>query len=138
MKQDAQYINTVIDNNKSHFVAGNTINEQALSKWFNIRQPDYRQPTPEQVGKEFTRFNCRKLTMYNKINRVLALRGIKLSSRNYGEEYEVSNITQAQSKVKALNKRAKLHKSSATVLANGISKYGGKWKQLTEAELASI
>lgn len=125
-------INQLITTNSNCFKPGSVIIDSTLCAWFSIPKPhsnDYH---------TMQRFTLHKCDAYRDLNRVLALRGLVIKSKNYYTEFHVQTVPNTVKYVKAKAKcGTKAIKTSATI-SNNMVIHGSVWTQLTLDELASV
>lgn len=125
-------INQLITTNSNCFKPGSVINEATFCNWLNI-------PLPKSDSyKDITIFNGYKSIIQHRVNKLLAVRGLVIKSKNYYTEFHVQTVPNTVKYVKAKAKcGAKAIKTSATI-SNNMVIHGSVWTQLTLDELASV
>ena len=127
--KNADRINSLITSNKAeYFKAGKDIDESTLCEWFNIAQPT------STSYPEMQRYQFDKLKAYTKLNKFLAIRGLRIKAQNYYTSFHVMEADTIPKQVATYRAESKGKHRSATKLQRGARTYGSRWTKLQRSE----
>ena len=127
--KNAERINNLITANKAkYFKAGKDIDESTLCEWFNITQPT------SASYPEMQRYQLDKLKAYTKINKFLALRGLRIKAQDYYTSFHVMEADAIPKQVATYRAESKGKQHSAIVLQRGARTYKSRWTKLQRSE----
>lgn len=125
-------LSKAVTTNKALFVAGTIMSEQDFCDIVGITMP--------------TTFNTKTVSKHNLVkvkhqailNKVLAVRGLCIKSKDYYTEHLVIPKTDVGTRVKAYDNRSANAAEDAEVLANGATKYKCKWRKLGTKQVQTV
>lgn len=133
-----QMIRNYIDANKKTFKAGNTVNTKELNQLFGITLSAIYEKgmKPSDIVAAYKKHHNQQRAWQNRINRLLARRGLYLSMR--GETYTLKTKVQTLQKVTGFLTDAARKKARSFELKQGILNYGSKYSHVTDEEIMTI
>jgi hypothetical protein len=122
-------VNQIITSNKHLFRQGVQFTADDLVAMMSPIVPQLARNYPPHIAA------MHKLTAYTKLNKVLAFRGLRVKSCNYGEYYEVATLSKAKKAVTTYTKVSRAKAKTSRLLNEGIERYQGKWRKLGKQQL---
>ena len=117
-------INNVISTHKHLFKQGTTIPPEWLDEHMSAIVPQLAKGHPSHVHA------MHRLSAYTKLNKLLAFRGLRLKSCNYGEYYLVQTLPETKKAVTTYTKVSRAKAKTSRLLDEGIARSHGKWRKL--------
>ena len=133
MKLTIENVEKAINANKHLFKAGTTISEKDMC---TVAGTKYRQRFSSVEARY--QHQMRKLYIYTRFNKVLALRGLYIKAHNYYSTFEVLTANDTPDRVTAYTRESKAKHKKSITLAKGITHFHSKWKPLSIAERNSL
>lgn len=124
-----------INNNRSLFVLGNTFSESLITSACAITPPNYAGVTYQQGMQATVTYQCEKVRAQNKVNRILAIRGLYMSQSNRGLTYTIKTLPGSKRKVKTFAIDASRKAFRGIELDRGVKAHKGIWKHVANHKL---
>lgn len=133
-------INNHISSNKAAFKPGSVMSEadflSLASQIPNFNVPTYT--TNFASNAEATKYNLQKLSVYTKLNKVLATRGLVIKAKNYYSQFEIVSKDQISSEVTRMEAKAVTSTMAAVNLQTGFNQYHAKFSKLKPGEIVRV
>ena len=117
------------------FKPTNKFSANLITDPFNIPAPDTT-GHPAEIILSVQRFTRRKANLQNQFNRVLAQRGLYMSSK--GSNFYIKSFEETKAKVASFYSDAERKRFRGSELATGLVKHKCKYTHVTNSELAKI
>lgn len=123
-------LNALITSNKKQFKLGASMDSATFCDLVGI-------PALSKRADSITvqKHNLTKLSVYATMNRLLALRGLAIKSKNYYSAFHIVTKAEVTKRVGAYKAKAKATHKYAVTLDTGFTAFKGKWTKLTPIEL---
>lgn len=118
-------INSVINNHRHHFVAGNVISEVDFCNMMQIQRVN-NNSTISAIDK----FRMQKLSAYTALNRFLEQRGLYIKSKHYYTEFHVIERPLIDKQVQRFQLSANYKQTNSDNLSIGYKKHKANWRSL--------
>jgi hypothetical protein len=128
-----QQLNLIITNNPHVFTEGKVFPESTFCTLAGIPQQ-----TTFKTSKDASRYLLSKVKELGSINKLLALRGMYIRSKDYGQFYAVLPKTKLPSRINAYKKQAAAKEHAGRTLAKGFDTYEAVWSALDDFEVAEV
>jgi len=126
------YMYEVITNNKELFVPGKVLRERTFCRLVGLKPPI------RMTYKAMQKFVFAKVQAYTTLNKILGMRGLAISSRDYYSAFVVLPKEEVRKKIRNCRKTSIRKKRYAKNLSMALTTYGGEWSNLTEKELQKV
>jgi hypothetical protein len=128
-----QQLNLVITNNPHVFTEGKVFPESTFCTLVGM---------PQQISfatsKDASRYLLKKVKELGTINKLLALRGMYIRSKDYGQFYTVISKDKVPSRINAYKKQAAAKEHAGRTLAKGFDNHESVWSTLNDHEVAEV
>lgn len=123
----------IVNTNTNLFTPNNQLTSGAICKLAGLtNRRKFSNYADEQAH------NLKKMAFYVSLNKVLALRGLHIKSRNYYSEFHILPMNEVPARVKAYRQTSIAKLRRATSLHRGEVQHGGVWSSLSLVEKSSI
>ena len=123
-----------INTNRSAFKQGATISEDTILEEFNLTKPDFTGMNYDQTLHAAQKIQMQKVAAQNKINRVLAQRGLYMAQHER-TSYVIKTAKGVEAKIKAFGQAANRKIARQTELDLGYKAHNAKWSRVKNTEL---
>jgi hypothetical protein len=128
-----RHLNLVITNNPHVFTEGKIFPESTFCTLVGI--PQQKTFT---TAKDASRYLLSKVKEVGTINKLLALRGMYIRSKDYGQFYAVVTKAKVPSRINAYKKQAAAKEHAGRTLAKGFDTHASVWSALNNHEVAEV
>jgi hypothetical protein len=128
-----RHLNLVITNNPHIFTEGKVFPESAFCTLVGMPQQ-----TSFKTSRDASRYLFSKVKELSTINKLLALRGMYIRSKDYGQFYAVITKTRVPSRINAYKKQAAAKEHAGRILAKGFDTYESVWSALNDQEVTEV
>jgi hypothetical protein len=128
-----RHLNLVITNNPHVFTEGKVFPESTFCTLVGIPQQ-----TSFKTSKDASRYLLSKMKEVGTINKLLALRGMYVRSKDYGQFYAVVTKAKVPSRINAYKKQAAAKEHAGRTLAKGFDTYEAVWSALNDREIVEV